>query len=125
MSCPQQPGTFGPMASFMGLVHLILGLPLLPLALFSELYCLSQETLTSHGMPEVGQLQFCHFSSSDVSGLICSRTYLFIYHIKIKRTITTVNVGGKREQQKRKTKSSLAEDSRNKLEIQAYIKNAE
>lgn len=46
---------------------------------FSQHYCLFQRTLPFHVVPEVGLLQFCLSASSDISGLICSQTHLFVF----------------------------------------------
>lgn len=46
---------------------------------FPELLSFSIEFCLLMMCSEVGQLEFCRFASSNVSDLICSRTYLFIF----------------------------------------------
>lgn len=50
-----------------------------PAAFYLSQYYLFQTTLPFHDVPQVGQLQFVMLDSSGVSGLICSRAYLFIF----------------------------------------------
>ena len=68
-----------PIACYMESVHLIVVFLCSCYLLFSQHYYLFLITPTSHEVPKVGQLQSCHFSSNNVSGIICSRTHLFIF----------------------------------------------
>lgn len=61
LSTPLSPRGLMSMASFMELTYLILGLPFPHCFLFSLPHCLSQRTLPSHSVPQIEQLQFCHF----------------------------------------------------------------
>ena len=73
-----------PMASFMKSFHLILGIPLF---LFPSIFpgSLSFSKTSASHVPKVGQVSFffsfffSFFASSDVSGLICFRTHLFVF----------------------------------------------
>ena len=68
-----------PTASFVeSISHFCLPLFLLP-SIFSSIIIFSNPPLPSHDVPEAGQLQFYHFPSRDVSGLVGSRTHLFIF----------------------------------------------
>ena len=68
-----------PVACFMESSHLILGLPLFLLPLLLPALLSFPKNLPSHDAPKAGQPQFYHFISSNRSGLICSRTHLFIF----------------------------------------------
>lgn len=76
---PAQPCGLTSMASFMESTFSYLVFLFPYCFLFSLHYCLSQRTLPSHDVPQIEQLQFCHYAPRDVSGFICSRAGMFVF----------------------------------------------